>query len=198
MILWDLGLVFVFNWKRTLVKVNCWLVCVYSFFKDQSCLILVLFIIKFLCLTPFWNLSLWFVLACQLVSSRFIITIIHFKWVKVVIFQSNLIESIFKIIRIFFHKLLIWFKSILNPLLSRKEFPFFRLQPKQLSIDNIFHLQKILGPSIADNSLDPSNIKELSYLRKVLHIGSQRKIVITIIFSSEFSKVSLYVYQMRV
>ena len=120
MILWDLGLIFVFNWKRTLVKVNCRFISVYSFFKDQSCLILVFFIIKFLCLTPFWNLSLWFVLACQLVSSRFSQSSIHFKGVKVIIFQSNLIEGIFKIIRIFIYMLQIWFKSILNHLWCRK------------------------------------------------------------------------------
>ena len=198
MILWDLGLVFVVNWKRTLVQVDCRFIGVYSLFKDKSCLILVFSIFKFLCLTPLWNLSLWFVLASQLVSSRISKTSIHFKGIKVVIFQSNLVEGIIKIIRSFIHKLQIWFKSILNHFWCRIKLTFFRLQSKQLSIDDIFHLQKILRPSVANNSLDPPNIKELSYLREVLHIGSQREIVITIIFSSEFSKVGLYVDQMRV
>jgi hypothetical protein len=75
--------------------------------------------------------------------------------------------------------------------------PSFRVQAKEVHIDDIFHQQEISRAGVPENCLDPSNIKELSDSGKVFDIGSEGKIILIAIYFLGFAQVGLDVDEVR-
>ena len=63
-------------------------------------------------------------------------------------------------------------------------------------IDYVLHLQEVLLTGASNNSLNPSNIKELPYLREIFDIGGQGEEVIAVALSMVFVQIALHIDEM--